>query len=71
MTLFSEVYKVMFASERRDHYFNLLDEVYRMLIHIKIMTIREGSGRKSDLLFDERDILTVIDFLMGYTDIRA
>ena len=71
MTLFSEIYEVMFASESRDHYFNLLNEVYRMLIQIKIRTIREGSGRKCDLLFDERDILTVIDFLMGYTDIRA
>ena len=71
MTLFSEIYDVMFACESRDHYVSMLDEVYRMLIYIKVMTIREGSGRKVDLLFDERDVLTVIDFLMSYTDIRA
>jgi hypothetical protein len=71
MTRFSEIYEVMFASENKEHYINLLNEVYRKLFHVKMSTIREGSGQKCDLRFDDSDIPGIIDFLMCYTDIRA
>jgi hypothetical protein len=71
MTLFSEIYTVMFGGENRDHFFQLLDEVYRKLFHIKMITIREGWGRKCDLRFDDSDIPEIIDFLFCYTDVRA
>jgi hypothetical protein len=60
---FSEIYKDIFK-EDRSHYMAMLNCVYRMLRHVKIMTVRNQAGGKIDLLFHDRDTQVVVQYIL-------